>query len=1126
MNNYNILNAIIIQHRETILKKLPNDEEKLYKLYDNLTHTPIIQSDIDIIEYKLIRPNSIRDIEIKKECIKYKIDSLSIDIEPTEYNSYPDHNNKNFNNIINNKVEFNTVLTKSDKTCDDKFKLTPHQIFLKQFMSNNTPYNGMLLFHGTGTGKTCTAISIAENYTKLLKEDKKILVLLPGNIKSGWETTILNPSADSNQCTGLTYKSMIEDDRNPKEVRKIVSRNYEFSGYLRFSNAIELILKKRNGRKLINNIFSNRVIIIDEVQRIRSDDNDKQIIAILKIIIKNTTNLKLLLLSATPMYNQSDEIITLLNLLLLNDNRSQMIEKIFENGFLTKRGKEILINKSRGYISYVRGERKNLFPTRAYPKDILKKSEYPINNILGEPVDYQFRYLQIYPSYMKGYQKEVYDNKLKEITAENRPSLMLMEETSFSQICNMVYPVDDKKYGENAIKNFMDIKKTKNKIYKYKTKNLKKFGPIFDIDMIKSYSTKIKSILDSLIKDKSEGIIFIYSRFIHSGIIPLILALEQNGYQKYSNDEMLQTDTKSEPISYEGLPLSKYKNKNEFIRGKYIALTADQNISTNSIEEIKIATSDENMNGEKIKIIIGSEVASEGLDLKNIRSIHILDPWHHLNRVDQIIGRGIRFCSHKNLPKDKRNVTIYIHSIVNKTNKDSTDTLIYRTAEKKSIQIGEVESILKSVSIDCYNLKEINYNDDDIPFSKVCSYQSDCKYKCINDIKLTKLNYDTLDLQTFNPLLIQVAEYIYNIYVYNIALTINDIIDKLAKIIKIDKFIIFLTLEFMINEKYKLKHNNIDGYIIYNNNYYIFQPFNKIDITIPVLYRISNNKKHNYYHDLVRSKKTMKKYNTPELNDSVSIDSEPSLKKHKLIKLYNFDDKILYDYDIERLSFTQKASLIKETILKLPKLDKIDNYVFEHYRNNFIYKTNKYELDKSYSKDIIPIGFYLYSINSYVFFMFDELKQLYEVDEVTTDELNNILKDYSKTDEYNKKYSSHPSIWGYNYISPKKIVSAIDFKIVKWFELDKKKKMIVDGSLGYQCNSNSQFSNAEYTIDIIKTYFNEYYKPELEGKQFKVSKKYICILFELLLRDKEYKNDSIKTFYNYDISFLIDYKYI
>tara|TARA_X000000950_G_C13916356_1_gene661179 strand:+ start:2780 stop:6151 length:3372 start_codon:yes stop_codon:yes gene_type:complete len=1121
MNAVSILNNIIQKHKEKILKELPDNEEKLYKIYDNLYLSMINQSDVDIINTKHIIENSNRDIQIKRICIKQKLDNLQIKPDDNEFNGYPSHNDPDFYNKISNKVEFNTILNTKSTTCNSKFKLTPHQIFLKQFMSNNTPYNGLLLFHGTGTGKTCTGITIAENYKNKLK-DNKIIVLLPSNIKSGWENTILNNKLDDNQCTGKTYISKLEDKNNNKEVKKIVSRNYDFTGYLKFANVVSKIMKMNNGRKQIKNLFSNRVIIIDEVQRIRGDDDSKLILEVLEYIIKHSVNLKLILLSATPMYNQADEIVTLLNLLLLNDNRTTIPMNIFKDGFLTREGKELLINKSKGYVSYVRGERKNLFPTRIYPDDVLKKSEYPTKDILGDKVDYKFKYLQIYPSYFSGEQKKEYNKRVNDIKLDKRNKLMLMDETSLSQLSNIVYPVDIKKpYGRIGLNNMMNIKKGKIDTYTYKSKLFKKYGPIFDINLIKNYSTKIKSILDSLIKDKSEGIIFIYSRFIGGGIIPLILALEQNGYQKYSNDEILKSDSKREPISYEGIPISKYKNKKEFIRGKYIAITGEPGISSDNINEIKVAISEENMNGEKIKIILGSEVASEGLDLKNIRSIHILDPWHHLNRVEQIIGRGIRFCSHKSLPKEKRNVKIFIHCALNKNNNDTTDTIMYRNAEKKSIQIGEVESILKSVSIDCKNLKKLNYDKDDKPYSKICSYQDSCEYDCIADMSTSKLNYDTLNIQTITPLLVQIAEYIYDIYLNNIALKLEEIVDKLNEVISVDKFIIYLAIDYMIKEKYKLKHNDIDGYLIYNNKYYIFQPFNKIDKNIPVIYRITGFNKHDKYHQLIKSKRTLKKYDTPDLYESVVIDPEPSLKKHKLIKLYNFDEQVLYDYDIERLSFTQKASLLKEIILKLPKLEKIDKYVFEHYRNNFIYKTNEYEFDKDYPVDVIPVGFFLYTNKSYVYFMLDDLNQLYEVDEVTESEFNDTLKQYSKTDDYKKKYRNNPPVWGYNYVAPKKIVPAIDFKIVKWFELKNKNKNIKDNAIGYQCNSNSQFSNPEYTLQLIKTYFNDYYKPELDGKKFKVSKKYLCILFELILRNETLKK-KISYFYNYDISFLFD----
>ena len=70
----------------------------------------------------------------------------------------------------------------------------------------------------------------------------------------------------------------------------------------------------------------------------------------------------------------------------------------------------------------------------------------------------------------------------------------------------------------------------------------------------------------------------------------------------------------------------------------------------------------DNLNGEKIKVVIATDVAKEGLNFFNVREIHLLSPWYHLNRLEQIIGRGMRNCSHKNLDMVDRNVTIYYHS--------------------------------------------------------------------------------------------------------------------------------------------------------------------------------------------------------------------------------------------------------------------------------------------------------------------------------------------------------------------------------------------------------------------------------------------------------------------------------
>ena len=87
--------------------------------------------------------------------------------------------------------------------------------------------------------------------------------------------------------------------------------------------------------------------------------------------------------------------------------------------------------------------------------------------------------------------------------------------------------------------------------------------------------------------------------------------------------------------------------------GKYVMITGDKQLSPSNKKELKACTDPENINGEKVKVIIISRAGSEGLDFKNIRQVHILEPWFNMNRADQIIGRGVRNKSHCDLPFEK-----------------------------------------------------------------------------------------------------------------------------------------------------------------------------------------------------------------------------------------------------------------------------------------------------------------------------------------------------------------------------------------------------------------------------------------------------------------------------------------
>ena len=80
----------------------------------------------------------------------------------------------------------------------------------------------------------------------------------------------------------------------------------------------------------------------------------------------------------------------------------------------------------------------------------------------------------------------------------------------------------------------------------------------------------------------------------------------------------------------------------------------------------------------------------------------MLDPWYNMNRIEQIIGRAVRTCSHKDLSFKHRNVEIFLYgSLLSNEREEAADIYLYRLAELKAVQIGNVSRVLKESSVDC-----------------------------------------------------------------------------------------------------------------------------------------------------------------------------------------------------------------------------------------------------------------------------------------------------------------------------------------------------------------------------------------------------------------------------------------
>ena len=268
------------------------------------------------------------------------------------------------------------------------------------------------------------------------------------------------------------------------------------------------------------------------------------------------------------------------------------------------------------------------------------------------------------------------------------------------QPMNIVYDNDIGKMGFNTF--FRNVEGTASISVKYAEKYNNALYPTEEY--LGKYSGKFLNICNII--RKSDGIVVIYSRFAWAGIIPLAICLEHLGYSREGTNNILKNPdiVKDKPI---------YKDVSN---PKYCILTSDKKEimgSTTINNLIKKINNDKNINGKDIKVILITQVASEGLSFYNAREIHLIEPWYHFNRPDQIIGRGIRNCRHQNLPFEKRNVTVFMHASANDDKDDiNTETIdihALRISTRKYIESKEIDKIISNNSIDCSLMKNLNY---------------------------------------------------------------------------------------------------------------------------------------------------------------------------------------------------------------------------------------------------------------------------------------------------------------------------------------------------------------------------------------------------------------------------------
>lgn len=499
------------------------------------------------------------------------------------------------------------------------YQIQPQQRFVSAFINPNQPFKRLLAYHEIGSGKTCAAIRIAEQFNTT----KPAIVVLPANLIENFKSELRS------ECTDNRYVT-------PKQRQLLKQFNRQSTAYQSLIDAIDAKINKHytiySYQKFITAVqqadisINNSLLIIDEVHNLISSNG--YFYSSLISILDTSRNYRLVILTATPIFDKPNEIALTMNL-LLDQNKRMPIDKAFDQTYIsTTRNKNgtvtpHLINAAQfqqsvyGYISYYPGA-----PAYTYPKTIIKITKSVMS-----------------PKQLKEYLK--YD-----ASKANTP-----KPTSTSQ--------------ENE---FLINTRLVSNIY------IPKAGLTTQVlKHMQDYSTKFTEILNNI--NKTKGTLFIYSNFVQDTLLPFAKFLFYHGF----ND---------------------FDKTNKPGKNTYALWVGKMNINRKGIIK-DLFNHPSNDTGNNIKIILASPTAREGVSFLRVNTVHLFEPYWNWSRMDQIIGRAVRYCSHKDVRPRKRKVTVHIHIAWHPKIKESADQHILATANDKRALVLDFVDLIKDSAVDC-----------------------------------------------------------------------------------------------------------------------------------------------------------------------------------------------------------------------------------------------------------------------------------------------------------------------------------------------------------------------------------------------------------------------------------------
>ncbi len=612
--------------------------------------------------------------------------------------------------------------------------LTLYQQFVGQYLNYQSAFKDMLVYHGVGAGKTNTMINVYNilyNYTPKWN----IFLLIPASLHDDpWLKDINNWMAKDDfdkrfaNIIFIHYDSPFADRDFLEKVKKADA-----------SKTSLFVIEEAH--RFINNVYNNvsskkgkrAQVIYDYIQQEK----------------KENSNTRVMLLSATPAVNNPFEFALIFN--LLRPGSFPTSESIFEQLFisssnfasLNENTKNMFQRRILGLVSYYIGATPDKFATKTvhYVNLPMDKYQEEVYNYFEEIEEQKEKIrlrmsrgkvgdsMSTYASYTRQACNFVFPSISEKINGEKRPrpgqfrikesDAVVIDEGKNLEKKNELTKskaevLEYLKTIKSFVNGFFDFAKEihrKDKEAKHSIQDDVKtfynkydgsFTNFYQLEKTKSKlfdtmymcSPKFTRIIFNILKTK--GTVMIYSNYVEmEGLQILKIYLRFFGFEDIDQDSQFDK-SKLDPVK----PLEKDGLRwCEFHGG----IEKDVRKLNKEIFNMK-----DNRYGKYCKIIMISPAGAEGINLNNVRQVHIMEPYWNEVRIEQVIGRALRFCQHKDLPLEERKVDVFRYKVVRKSGKETTDEKMEDISRKKNNLLLSFIEAVKEAAVDCELFKAHN----------------------------------------------------------------------------------------------------------------------------------------------------------------------------------------------------------------------------------------------------------------------------------------------------------------------------------------------------------------------------------------------------------------------------------